>query len=67
MRNGAYTVLAPMLYLAMWRHSMGTCASLPTLVPEEYLRVQVDTLLAGLCLPGVRNLPETPVQKKNLP
>jgi TetR/AcrR family transcriptional regulator len=67
MRYGAYTVLAPMLFLAMWRHSMGTCASLPTLVPEEYLRVQVDTLLAGLCLPGVRNLPETPVQKKNLP
>ena len=67
MRYGAYTVLAPMLFLAMWRHSMGTCASLPTLVPEEYLRVQVDTLLAGLCLPGVLSITETPVPKKNLP
>ena len=52
MRYGVYTVLAPMLFLAMWSHSMGSCDSSRQLVPEDYLRVQVDTLLAGLCLPG---------------
>lgn len=50
MRYGVYTVLAPMLFLAMWRHSMGSCATSQALIPEEYLRVQVDTLLAGLCV-----------------
>jgi TetR/AcrR family transcriptional regulator len=44
-----YTVLAPMLFLAMWKHSMGNCSAdgMP-IDPEKYIAVQVDTILSGL-------------------
>lgn len=50
MTYGVYVVLAPMLFLSMWRHSWGTCTSGPQLVPEQYIAVQVETILNGLCL-----------------
>jgi TetR/AcrR family transcriptional regulator len=53
MKYGVYTVLAPMLFLMTWKHSLGACAgTLEPLVPEDYLAAQVDTILHGLCLPG---------------
>jgi TetR/AcrR family transcriptional regulator len=47
---GVYSVLAPMIFLVMWQHSMGACAA-PSfeLVPEQYIAAQLDTLLHGLC------------------
>ena len=48
MKYGVYIVLAPMLFLAMWKHSLGTCTTGVQLIPEEYLSVQVETLLYGL-------------------
>ena len=51
MKYGVYTVLAPMLFLAMWKHSLATCCSAGAqLVPQEYIAVQVETILHGLCL-----------------
>lgn len=48
---GVYTVLAPMLFLALWKHSLGACdAAGFQLVPDEYIRVQLETLLHGLSL-----------------
>jgi TetR/AcrR family transcriptional regulator len=46
---GVYSILAPMLFLAMWKHSLGTCADARiTLDPEKYLNSQLDTILHGL-------------------
>jgi len=44
-----YTVLAPMIFLMLWKHSIGACV--PDAVafrPETYIASQVDTLLHGL-------------------
>jgi TetR/AcrR family transcriptional regulator len=49
---GVYSILAPMLFLAMRKHSLGTCAdSRVTLDPEKYLNSQLDTILHGLSTP----------------
>ncbi|MBK6594812.1 MAG: TetR/AcrR family transcriptional regulator [Burkholderiales bacterium] len=48
LRYGIYTVLAPMLFLATWKHSLGTCIGTEAIDPEQYFRVQVDTLLHGI-------------------
>jgi TetR/AcrR family transcriptional regulator len=48
-KYSVYTVLAPMLFLAMWKHSMGTCSAIGTTIdPERYISVQVETILQGL-------------------
>lgn len=45
---GVYLVLAPMLFLAMWRHSLGTCCtSAAQLDPQLYLNAQLDMLMHG--------------------
>lgn len=45
---GVYLVLAPMLFLAMWRHSLGTCCTNDQqLDPQKYLAAQLDMLLHG--------------------
>lgn len=46
---GVHMVMAPMLYLLLWKHSMGHCVPRdPPLVPQAYLAAQIDTLLNGL-------------------
>lgn len=50
---GVYSILAPMMYLAMWKHSLGTCGDARIdLDPTHYIDSQVDALLHGLTLPG---------------
>ncbi|PKO62129.1 MAG: TetR family transcriptional regulator [Betaproteobacteria bacterium HGW-Betaproteobacteria-18] len=45
---GAYLVLAPMLFLALWKHSLGTCCGdHAQLDPQKYLAAQLDMLLHG--------------------
>lgn len=47
-----YSVVAPMIFLIMWKHSMGPCLAAcgpgGALDPHEYVRSQVDILLGGL-------------------
>ncbi|MBU3738676.1 MAG: TetR/AcrR family transcriptional regulator [Rhodoferax sp.] len=43
-----YGVLAPMMYLALWQHSLGCCAGAAELVPQDYIAAQSELLLAGL-------------------
>ena len=53
MNYGIYTVLAPMLFLLMWKHSLGACAPDDApIVPEDYITVQIQTMLQGLCVPA---------------
>lgn len=45
---GVFLVLAPLLFLAMWKHSLGTCCGSPTeMDPHTYLSAQLDMLLRG--------------------
>ncbi len=54
MAYAPYSVLAPMIFLMMWKHSMAACMN-ETLGqqfdPERYLEQQAQNLLAGLCQP----------------
>ncbi len=52
---GAYLVLAPMLFLALWQHSLGTCCGAHSqLDPQKYLAAQLDMLLHGFCVPSTQ-------------
>jgi TetR/AcrR family transcriptional regulator len=66
MQYGVYTILAPMLFLATWKHSFGTCSDASTrLVPEDYINVQVETILNGLCVrPPPASSPSQNPQRK---
>jgi TetR/AcrR family transcriptional regulator len=48
LQYGVYTMLAPMLFLATWKHSLGTCSGSTEIDPEKYIDVQVETLLHGI-------------------
>jgi TetR/AcrR family transcriptional regulator len=47
-KYGVYMVMAPLLFLAMWRHSLGSCCdNLAQLDPKKYLAMQFDMLISG--------------------
>ncbi len=49
-KYGVMLVLAPMLFMAMWQHSLGTCCGNHVqLDPHHYLAAQLDMLLHGFC------------------
>ncbi len=49
--QAVYTVMAPMLFLALWKSSFGTLGdSHLTLDPHTFMTAQADTLLHGLCV-----------------
>lgn len=49
---GVYLVLAPMLFLALWKHSLGPCCSEHAqLEPHHYLAAQLDMLMHGFSQP----------------
>ena len=53
MAHSIYTVLAPMLFMALWKHSLGQaglCGS--TLKADDFMTTQIDTLLHGLRVPA---------------
>lgn len=44
-----YTLIAPMIFLMMWKHSMGACAASANIIdPQEFIQMQVDMLLNGM-------------------
>jgi hypothetical protein len=47
-----HIVVAPMIFLMMWKHSMGACAASAKIVdPEQFIHMQVDVLLHGMTAP----------------
>jgi len=49
---GVYSIVTPLMFLAMWTHSMGGCGdSNDALVPEAYIASQLNTILHGLKKP----------------
>lgn len=59
-----YSVVAPMVFLILAKHSTGTCAdaSLPDNA-EKYLSTQIDTILHGLCATRAPASPTTAKSK----
>ena len=51
--HAIYTLTAPMIFLMMWKHSLGACCTQEATIrdPEDFLNVQVDVLLNGLLAP----------------
>lgn len=50
---GIYSVIAPMLFLSMWKHSMCACGGhMALLEPQKYLNSQIDIILHGLVTPA---------------
>lgn len=46
---GVYAILAPMIFLAMWKHSPVSCGDPGTpLNPSQYIDAQLNTILHGL-------------------
>ncbi|MDD2845163.1 MAG: TetR/AcrR family transcriptional regulator [Rhodoferax sp.] len=55
---GVYLVLAPMLFLALWKHSLGPCCSdHAQLDPHKYLAAQLDMLIHGFSQPKTHPTP----------
>ena len=47
--HAVHAVVAPMIFLTMWKHSMGACAASAQLMnPEQFIHMQVDLLLFGM-------------------
>ena len=62
-KKAVYVVMAPMLFLALWKHSFGSLDDASEqLEPNEFLANQLDTLLHGLCVPGATPTPGAAAQ-----
>ncbi|CAB5716927.1 HTH-type transcriptional repressor KstR2 [Delftia tsuruhatensis] len=46
-----HCVVAPMMFLMIWKHSLGGCLPHGDFDPERFLESQIDYLLHGMCLP----------------
>ncbi len=47
--QAVHIIVAPMIFLMMWKHSMGACAaSAKNVDPEQFIHMQVDVLLHGM-------------------
>ncbi|MFT3815163.1 MAG: TetR/AcrR family transcriptional regulator [Acidovorax sp.] len=48
-QRSVFLVLAPLMFLSMWRQMVGMCvADDGSVTPEQYIEMQVDNLLVGL-------------------
>lgn len=45
-----YSVIAPLMFLTMWRHSVGACSTETPLDPENYINSQADIIVNGILL-----------------
>jgi len=53
LKYGVYMVLAPLLFLSMWMHSLDACCDPESRIePEKYLATQLDMLLSGFSAGG---------------
>lgn len=46
---GVFSVVAPMLFLVLWQHSLGACGACSVAIePQAYIDSQIDVMLYGL-------------------
>jgi AcrR family transcriptional regulator len=56
-----HVLFAPMVFLMMWKHSIGACVpDASGFTPEQYINAQVDTILLGLCVRPEASTPPLP-------
>ena len=49
LEQAVHIIVAPIIFLMMWKHSMGACAASAKIVdPEQFIHLQVDVLLHGM-------------------
>ena len=49
LEQAVHIIVAPMIFLMMWKHSMGACAASAKIVdPEQFIHMQVDVMLHGM-------------------
>jgi len=47
--KAVYALIAPMIFLMMWKHSIGACAASAHMIdPQKFIHMQVDMLLNGM-------------------
>ena len=47
--KSVFSIIAPMIFLMMWKHSMGACAASANIIdPKEFIHMHVDLLLNGM-------------------
>ncbi|MFM9879462.1 MAG: TetR family transcriptional regulator [Burkholderiaceae bacterium] len=52
-----YSVIAPLIFLVMWKHSLGACAdNTMTLSPQDYLDSQISVILHGVLVSPPPNI-----------
>ena len=51
--HAIYLILAPMIFLMLWKHSASTCID-PGVAfdPQKFIALQAETVLHGLCAPA---------------
>lgn len=61
MDYAVYSVIAPLMFLTMWQHSMGPCSMDMPLDPEAFIASQADVMVRGiLAAPSLSPLSSTP-------
>lgn len=53
--QSVFSMIAPMIFLMMWKHSMGACAASADIMdPKEFIHMHVDLLLHGMCVKSLQ-------------
>jgi len=54
-QQSVFSMIAPMIFLMMWKHSMGACAASADIIdPKEFIHMHVDLLLHGMCTKSLK-------------
>jgi TetR/AcrR family transcriptional regulator len=48
MDYAVYSVIAPLMFLTMWKHSLGACSLETPLDPKDYITSQADIIVRGI-------------------
>jgi TetR/AcrR family transcriptional regulator len=49
MPHAIYAVMAPLIFLVMWKHSMGPCCEAASAIdPEKFIAQHADLMVRGL-------------------
>jgi hypothetical protein len=48
MDYAVYSVIAPLMFLTMWKHSLGACSIEKPLNPKDFIDSQADIIVNGI-------------------
>jgi TetR/AcrR family transcriptional regulator len=48
-QQSVFSIISPMIFLMMWKHSMGACAASANILdPQAFIHLHVDLLINGI-------------------